>query len=98
MTIIHRRLPEVKLDQNQTDMIHAKRLTSVDADPSGETPPQFLQSIFSQGVIWITCTHEPSKDWLMRAVGDLEERWEFADLTGRLRTPPEETQDACSHF
>jgi type IV secretory pathway VirB10-like protein len=38
MAIIHRRHPEVKLDQAQTDVIQEKLLTAVDADPAGEIP------------------------------------------------------------
>jgi len=49
MTIIHRRHPDVKLDQTQVDMIQVKRLTAVDANPLGETQPQFLYSKFAQG-------------------------------------------------
>jgi hypothetical protein len=43
MAIIHRRHPEIKLDQTPVDMIQTKLLTAVDANPSGETPPQFLE-------------------------------------------------------
>jgi hypothetical protein len=53
LAIIHRHQPEVKLDQTQVDMIKAKRLTTVDANPSGKTPPQFLQSKFAQGVFLV---------------------------------------------
>jgi hypothetical protein len=81
MVIIHRRHPEVKLDQNQVDMIQAKLLTAVDANPLGETPPQFLHSKFAQEVFWITCANEPSKAWLMRTVSELGELWEGAKLT-----------------
>jgi len=61
MAIIDRRHPDVKLDQAQVDMIQVKLLSAVDASPSGETPPQFLNSRFAQGVFWITCVNEPSK-------------------------------------
>jgi hypothetical protein len=81
IAIIHRRHPEVTLDQTQVDMIQAKLLTAVDVNPLGETPPQFLQSTFAQGVLWTTCANEPSKAWFMRAVGDLWELWEGVELT-----------------
>ena len=42
MTIIHRRDPDVKLDQTQAEMIQVKLLTAVDTNPLGETPPQFF--------------------------------------------------------
>jgi hypothetical protein len=51
MVIIHRRHPEVKLDQTPADMIQAKLLAAVDAYPLGETPLQFLHSKFAQGVL-----------------------------------------------
>ena len=37
MAIIHRRHPDVKLDQTQVDMIQAKLLIAVDANPQEET-------------------------------------------------------------
>ena len=43
MAVIHKRHPEVKLDQAQVDLIQGKRLAAVDANPSGETPSQFIQ-------------------------------------------------------
>jgi hypothetical protein len=61
MAVIHRRHPDVKLDQTQADMIQVKLLTAVDANPSGEAPPQFLYSKFAHGVFWITCANGPSK-------------------------------------
>jgi hypothetical protein len=57
MAIIHRRHPEVKLDQAQTDTIQEKPLTAVDANPAEETPVQFLHSKFAQGAFWITCAN-----------------------------------------
>jgi hypothetical protein len=65
MAIIQRRHPEATMDQTQTDIIQAKLLTAVDANPVGEIPPQFLHSKFAQGVFWITCANESIKDWLM---------------------------------
>ena len=59
MAVIHRRHPNVKMDQTQVDTIHVKLLTAVDANPSGETPAQFLYSKFAQGLFWITCANEP---------------------------------------
>ena len=81
MAIIHRHHPDVKLDQIQHDIIQEKLLTAVDANPLGETPPQFLYSKFAQGVFWITCANESSKVWLMRTISGLAELWEGADLT-----------------
>jgi hypothetical protein len=52
MAIIHRRHPEVKLDQAQTDAIQEKLLTAVDAKPAEEIPVQFLYSKFTQGVFF----------------------------------------------
>ena len=34
MAIIHRRHPDVKLDQTQVDMIQVKHLTAADANPA----------------------------------------------------------------
>jgi hypothetical protein len=65
MTIIHRHPPDAKLDETQTNKIQAKLLTAVDENPSGEMPPQFLHSKFAQGLFWITCAKESTKDWLM---------------------------------
>jgi hypothetical protein len=76
MAIIQRCHPEVTLDQTQTDIIQEKLLTAVDANPAGETPPQFLHSKFTHGVIWITCANESTKDWLMQTISGLEELWE----------------------
>jgi hypothetical protein len=81
MAVIHRHHPDVKLDQAGTDLIQAKLLSAVDANPSGEAPPQFLHSEFAQGVFWITCANEPSKVWLMREINGLGESWEGAELT-----------------
>jgi hypothetical protein len=78
MAIIHRRHPDVKLDQTQFDMIQVKLLTTVDVNPLGETPPQFLYSKFAQGIFWITCANETSKDWLMRTLSGFGELWEGA--------------------
>jgi hypothetical protein len=75
MAIIDRRHPDVKLDQTQVDMIQVKLPTAVDASLSGETPLQFLNSKFAQGVFWITCAFEPSKTWLMRTISGLGELW-----------------------
>jgi len=81
MAIIHRRHPDVKLDQTQVDMIQVKLLIDVDANPQGETQPQFLYSKFALGIFWITCANESSKVWLMRTVSGLGELWEGAELT-----------------
>ena len=61
MVIIHKHHPEVKLNKSQHDIIQEKLLTAVDENPLGETPPQFLNSKFAQGVFWITCANESSK-------------------------------------
>jgi hypothetical protein len=57
MAITHRRHPDVKLDQTQVDMIRAKVLIAVDANPLDETPPQFLYSKFDLGIFSITCAN-----------------------------------------
>jgi hypothetical protein len=51
MAIIQRHHPDESLDQFQTETIQEKLLTAVDANPAGETPPQFLHSKFAQGVL-----------------------------------------------
>jgi hypothetical protein len=56
-------------------------LAAVDANPSGETPPQFLTSKFAQGIFLINCANESSRVWLMRTVSGLGELWEGAELT-----------------
>ena len=81
MAIIHRRHPDVKLDQTQVHMIHTKLSIAVDTKLQGETPPQFLYSKFAMGVFWITCANELSKAWLTRTVSGLGELWEGAELT-----------------
>jgi hypothetical protein len=81
MATIHRHHPEVTLNQTQTDTIQAKLLTAVDANPAGEIPPQFLHSKFAQGIFWITCANESTKDWLMRTICGLGELWEGVELT-----------------
>jgi len=81
MAIIHRRHPDIKLDQTQVDMIQVKLLIAVDANPQDETPPQFLYSKFALGIFWITCANESSKAWLMLTVRGLGELWEGAELT-----------------
>jgi hypothetical protein len=65
MAIIHRYHPDVNLDQAHINMIQAKLLTAVDANPLEEAPLQFLFSKFAQGVFWITCANEPTKAWLI---------------------------------
>jgi hypothetical protein len=57
MVVIHRRHPDIKLDQTQVDLIQVKLLSAVDVNPLGEAPPQFLYSKFAQGVFWITCAN-----------------------------------------
>jgi hypothetical protein len=65
MVISQRCHPDESMDQSQTEIIQEKLLTAVYANPAGETPPQFLHSKFAQGVLWITCANESTKDWLM---------------------------------
>jgi hypothetical protein len=48
MAVIHRRHPDVKLDQAQADLIQVKLLSAANANPSGEVPLQFLYSKFAQ--------------------------------------------------
>jgi hypothetical protein len=48
-----------------TDIIQAKLLNAVDANPLEEAPPQFLYSKFVEGVFWIVCANETTKAWLM---------------------------------
>jgi hypothetical protein len=81
MAIIHGNQPEVNLDQTQIDIIQEKLLTAVDANPSGETPPQFLYSKFAQGIFWITCANESSKVWLIQTISGLVELWEGVGVT-----------------
>jgi hypothetical protein len=80
MAVTHGRHPDVKLNQAQTDIIQVKLLCAVDANPSGEAPPQFLCSKFAQGIFCITCANEPSKVWLMWEISGLGESWESAEL------------------
>jgi hypothetical protein len=42
MVVIHRRHSDVKMHQEQADLILVKRLTAVDANASGEAPRHFL--------------------------------------------------------
>jgi hypothetical protein len=86
MAIIHTHHPEATLDQTQINIIQAKLLTAVDANPSGEIPPQFLHSTFAQGVFLITCANESTTDWLMRTTSGLGELWEGAELWFTPRT------------
>jgi hypothetical protein len=51
MAVIDKRHPEVKLDQTQADIIQAKPEAAVHAHPIEETPLQFLNSTFMQGVV-----------------------------------------------
>jgi len=81
VAIIHRRHPDVKLDQTQADMIQTKLLIAVDANPQVETPPQILYSKFALGIFWITCANESSKTWLMRTVSGLGKFREGTELT-----------------
>jgi hypothetical protein len=81
MAIIHRCHPEVKLDQAHTDVIQEKLLTAVDTNHAEEILVQFLYSKFAQGVFWITCANESTKEWLMRTISGLGELWEGAELT-----------------
>ena len=81
MAVIHRRNPDVKLDQTQVDMIQGKLLSAVDESPAEEAPPQFLYSKFAQGILWITCANEPSKAWFTRTISGLEGLWEGMELT-----------------
>ena len=81
MAIIHRRHPDLKLDQTQVDMIQAKLLIAVDANTQDETSPLFLYSKFALGIFWITCANESSKTWLTRTVSGLGELWEGTELT-----------------
>ena len=81
MVVVHRRHPDVKLDQTQVEMIQAKLLTAVDVKPLEEMPPQFLYSEFAQGIFWITCANELSKGRLMRTINGLRELWEGVELT-----------------
>jgi hypothetical protein len=80
MAIIHRRHPEVKLDQTQVDMIQ-ENLYCGGCEPFGRDTAVILHSKFAQGVFWITCVNEPSKTWLVRTVSKLGELWEGAELT-----------------
>jgi hypothetical protein len=81
VAIIHKRHPDIKLDKTQFDMIQEKLLTAVDANPLGETPPQFLHSKFSQGVFWITCANKSSKAWLIQTISGLGELCVGTELT-----------------
>jgi hypothetical protein len=81
MVVIHKHHPEVKLDQAQAGFIQSKLLAAVDANPSGEMHPQFLNSKFAQGVFWINCANESSKVWLMQTISGLGELWEGVQLT-----------------
>ena len=81
MAIIHRRHPDVKLDQTQVYMIQAKLVIAVDAKPQGETPPRFLYSKFALGIFWINCENELSRAWLTVTISGLRELWEGAELT-----------------
>jgi hypothetical protein len=79
--IVHRRHPDVNLDQAQTDKIQEELLKAVDANPIEEARLQFLYSKCAQGVFWITCANELIKTWLIRIVSELGELWDGAELT-----------------
>jgi hypothetical protein len=62
-------------------MIQDKLLIVVDANPQGETPPQFLHSKFTLGILWVRCANESSKAWLMQVIGGLGGPWKGTELT-----------------
>ena len=80
MAIIHGRHPEIKLDQAQVEKIQDKLMNAMEETFVEETSPQFLHSRFAQGVLWITCANDYSKDWLTRTTSKLGELWEGAEL------------------
>jgi hypothetical protein len=80
MAVIHKCHPQVKLDQAQVDLIQTKLLAAVDANPSGETPLQFLHSKSVKGIFWINRANESSIIWLMRTINGLGELWEGVEL------------------
>jgi pentose-5-phosphate-3-epimerase len=80
MAVIDKRHPEIKLDQTQADIIQTKLEAAVHAHLMEDTPRQFFNSRFMQGVPWITCVNEYSQGWLMRAASELEEPREGAEL------------------
>jgi hypothetical protein len=47
MAVIQRRHPEETLNQSQIEIVQGKLLNAVDANPAGETPPEFLHSKFA---------------------------------------------------
>jgi hypothetical protein len=50
MAVIHRRHPDVKLDQAHADLIQVKLLSAVDANPLGEAPPQLVFQYYASGL------------------------------------------------
>jgi hypothetical protein len=81
MAISQRRHREGILNQSEIEIIQRKLLTAFDANAAVETP-QFLNSKYAQGVFWITCANESTKDWLIRTVSGLGKIWECAELSG----------------
>uniref|UniRef100_A0A6P7FCL4 Uncharacterized protein LOC114328927 n=1 Tax=Diabrotica virgifera virgifera TaxID=50390 RepID=A0A6P7FCL4_DIAVI len=81
MAVVDRRHPEVKLNQEQAELVRTKLEEAVDKAPGGsQNPLQFLRTTFSAGILWIHCANEPTKSWLEGTVRELRDLWESADL------------------
>jgi hypothetical protein len=61
-------------------LFREKPLAAVDANHSGEMPPQLPHFQLAHGIFWINCANESSKVWLMRAISGLGQLWEGAEL------------------
>lgn len=83
VAIIQRRHPDESMNKEQADLVQNTIVEAIFSTPSGSTssPPQFLRTNLSAGILWMTCANQTTVDWLRRTVGTLGRLWEGADLT-----------------
>lgn len=64
--------PEVLLSQETSDLITQAIVESLDAIPKGLAVPCFDGCRWEQGALWVTCTDEKSKEWVLKMVPTLK--------------------------
>ncbi|KAI4469988.1 calpain [Holotrichia oblita] len=72
--VINRRHPDTVLTQEQSDLVQ-NTLADVlcDAPASSTEPLQFYRTMFSAGVLWMTCANHGTAQWLESTVASLGE-------------------------
>ncbi|CAG9858170.1 unnamed protein product [Phyllotreta striolata] len=81
VAILDKRYPRVLLTDHQVSILQDKLVEALETAPRGDESYKFEGTEFSEGVLWIRCANETTKNWLKDTVTLLGNPWADSQLS-----------------